>query len=99
MQMRAEIRRMLADGKTEREILDFYVAEYGEQILALPEAQGFNLLAYLLPAGFLVFGALFLALALRRWRRQPVVPAGDAPLPDLDPVYLERLRREVEKQP
>lgn len=99
MQMRAEIRQMLADGKTEKEILDHFVGIYGEKILALPEARGFNLLAYLIPAGFLIFGALFLALALRRWRSQPnvAVAAANAPPPDLDPAYLERLRNEIEK--
>ena len=99
MQMRAEIRQLLADGKTEQEILDHFVAQHGEKILALPEAQGFNLLAYLLPVGFLFFGAAFLVIALRRWRAQPNTPAvaGDGPLPDLDPAYLKRLRDEVEK--
>jgi cytochrome c-type biogenesis protein CcmH len=98
MQMRAEIRQLLAEGKTEKEILDHFVAQHGEKILALPEAQGFNLLAYLLPVGFLVFGALFLLLSLRRWRSQPsATPVATAgPAPDLDPAYLERLRHDVE---
>ena len=100
MRMRAEIRQLLAEGKTEKQILDHFVAQHGEKILAMPEARGFNLLAYLLPVGFLVFGALFLVLALRRWRSQPTALAatGNAPLPDLDPEYLARLRNEVEKE-
>ena len=100
MRMRAEIRQLLAEGKTEKQILDHFVAQHGEKILAMPEARGFNLLAYLLPVGFLVFGALFLVLALRRLRSQPTALAatGNAPLPDLDPEYLARLRDEVEKE-
>ena len=98
MRMRAEIRQLLAEGKTEKEILDHFVAQHGEKILAMPEAQGFNLLAYLLPIGFLVFGSLFLVLALRRWRKHPTAStvATAGPAPDLDPAYLERLRHEVE---
>jgi cytochrome c-type biogenesis protein CcmH len=99
MQMRAEIRQMLADGKSEREILDHFVMQHGEKILAMPAAQGFNLLAYLLPVGFLVFGGGFLYLALRRWQKRPPAQkvASDGPVQELDPVYLERLRNEVEK--
>ena len=82
MQMRAEIRQMLAAGKSEREILDHFVTQHGEKILAMPDAQGFNLLAYLLPVGFLFFGGGFLFLALRRWRKQAPAPrvAGDGPV-------------------
>jgi len=99
MQMRAEIRQMLAAGKSEREILDHFVTQHGEKILAMPDAHGFNLLAYLLPVGFLVFGAGFLFLALRRWQKQAPAPkvAGDGPVQELDPAYLERLRNEVER--
>ena len=98
MKMRAEIRQMLADGKSEREILDHFVTQHGEKILAMPDAHGFNLLAYLLPVGFLFFGGGFLFLALRRWRKQAPAPkvAGDGPVQELDPAYLERLRNEVE---
>jgi len=101
MQMRAEIRQLLADGKTEREILDHFVAIHGEKILALPDAQGFNLLAYLLPVGFLFFGAAFLVIAMRRWRSQPAAASAagsSGSAPELDPVYLERLKTEVEKE-
>ena len=46
---RVFIRGMIADGATEEEIKDALVAEYGSQVLALPENEGFNVFAYLVP--------------------------------------------------
>ena len=44
-QIRLEVRAMVEAGKSRDEILDYYVAEYGERILAAPRAEGFNALA------------------------------------------------------
>jgi cytochrome c-type biogenesis protein CcmH len=51
-QIRQEVHAMVAEGKSRDEILDFYVAKYGERILATPRARGFNSLAYILPWAF-----------------------------------------------
>jgi cytochrome c-type biogenesis protein CcmH len=67
--IKAEVRQMLAAGSTDREILDFYVAKYGERILATPRASGFNLLAYVMPGVALVAGLMGVVIVLRRWRR------------------------------
>jgi cytochrome c-type biogenesis protein CcmH len=93
--IRAEIREMLAAGKTDREILDHYVAEYGPQILAIPEARGFNLTAYLFPLVFLITGAAILWAAMRRWKGPSQAATGTSPPPPLDPVYARRLDREL----
>ena len=68
-QMKAQTRALIAQGKTESEILDSYVASYGPEILASPRARGFNLLAYVLPfAVFLVAGTAIVVL-VRRWHK------------------------------
>jgi cytochrome c-type biogenesis protein CcmH len=94
IQMRREIRTMLGEGKTEREILDHYIAQHGPQILAVPEAKGFSLVAWLLPFVLLVAGAAGLSVTMRYWRSHqrptPALPAGP-----VDPAYLERLQREL----
>jgi len=74
-QIRAEVRQMLAAGRTEPEVLNAYVARYGERILASPPARGFNRLAYILPWAFLVFGSIALLLILRAWKPKTAVPA------------------------
>lgn len=74
-EVRAEVRARLAGGASESEILDAFVARYGERILAAPRTHGFSLLAYLLPVIALAVGGGVVLLTLRRHRPRPVAPA------------------------
>jgi cytochrome c-type biogenesis protein CcmH len=96
-QMRKGIREKLSSGLTEEQILEAYVAEYGERILASPRARGFNILAYVLPGAFAILGVGVLILALRRFMASgraavAAVPLGDAPVSD---AYAARIEREL----
>jgi cytochrome c-type biogenesis protein CcmH len=94
-QMRAEIRALLQEGRTKEEILDFYVAQYGQAILAKPSYQGFNLLAYILPGFFLlVLGGGLGWIAVKSRRRPATAPLPQEPLPS---AYAARLERELEE--
>jgi cytochrome c-type biogenesis protein CcmH len=66
---KAFIRRLIAEGKTEAQIKDALVAEYGEEVLALPQGSGFSLSAYVVPIVALLAAAVALALGVQRWRR------------------------------
>ena len=67
---RAFIRRQIAQGKTKQEILDTLVAEYGSEVLATPENEGFDLAAWLVPAGGLLVAGAVLFVGVRQWRRR-----------------------------
>jgi cytochrome c-type biogenesis protein CcmH/NrfF len=67
--IKRQIRQLLAQGVTEAQILNEYVRIYGERILAAPRAQGFNLLAYLLPPFSVLVGVASVGIMLDRWRR------------------------------
>ena len=91
---RAFIRKLIAQGQTKEQIKSALVAEYGEEILALPDDEGFNLAAYLVPALLALLAAVGLAVAARRWRRNPRTgPAAAGP--DLDPDDARRLERDL----
>lgn len=66
---RARIRRLLDQGLSEQQVLDALVADYGDNILASPKPEGFNLLAYVVPV--IGLGALLALgfLLLPRWKR------------------------------
>jgi cytochrome c-type biogenesis protein CcmH len=66
---RAFIRRELAAGKSEQQIKDDLVAQYGDAVLATPPASGFDLSAYLVPAIAILAAAIAIALGVWRWRR------------------------------
>ena len=66
---RAFIRRQIAAGKSERQIKDALVAQYGDAVLATPPASGFDLSAYLVPALAFIAVAIAIGLGVWRWRR------------------------------
>jgi cytochrome c-type biogenesis protein CcmH len=91
---RAFIRERIAQGQTKEQIKAALVAEYGEEILALPGDDGFNLAAYLVPVLLALLAAAGLAVAARRWRRSPRTAPAEAG-PDLDPDDARRLERDL----
>ena len=85
------IRQRIARGETKAQIEDALVAEYGDQVLAVPKGSGFDLTAYLVPiAGFLI-AAVALAFAVTRWRRRTPngAPGGPAAPEGPDAERLE----------
>lgn len=66
---RVFIERQIEAGKSEAEIKDALVAEYGNEVLALPPDSGFSLSAYVVPIVALLVAAVALALGVLRWRR------------------------------
>jgi cytochrome c-type biogenesis protein CcmH len=72
--MKAQISMLVAQGKSESEILDTFVEQYGEPILAAPRASGFNLVAYVLPVVIALAAAGAIAYLVVRWRRRPDEP-------------------------
>ena len=67
---KAFIAELIAAGKSKAEIKDALVAEYGPEVLALPEGSGFDLSAYLVPAIAFVVALVALAIGVGRWRRR-----------------------------
>jgi cytochrome c-type biogenesis protein CcmH/NrfF len=66
---RALIRSLIAQGKTKQQIKDDLVAEYGRDVLAVPDDKGFDLTAWLVPLVAFAIALVGIGLALRRWRR------------------------------
>ncbi len=91
---RAFIQELVAEGATKDEIKDALVAEYGSEVLALPETEGFDLAAWLVPAGAIIVAGIAIALGLRRWRRREGwVEEGEPE--GLDAAESERLDKDI----
>jgi cytochrome c-type biogenesis protein CcmH len=73
-----DVRRRVDAGESDGSIRAFYVGRYGQWILLRPETSGMGALVWILPVAALLLGAGGLALAFRRWRREPVLGATDA---------------------
>lgn len=68
------VRTLVAEGRTKDEILDVMVAEYGDNVLAEPRAEGFSLAAWGVPLAVGAAGLALGALLLPRWRRTRPAP-------------------------
>jgi cytochrome c-type biogenesis protein CcmH len=96
--IRVDVRQKLESGLGRQEIVQAYVAEYGDRILAKPPARGFNYLAYVMPFVFLAAGAAVAVVVIRRLRpgrlqadQSPVQPT------EIPPEYAKRLEKEMKE--
>jgi cytochrome c-type biogenesis protein CcmH/NrfF len=76
---RAFIERLIDDCKSEDEVKAALVDEFGDEVLALPDDDGFEIAAYLVPAAIFLAAAAAIAFGVRRWRR-----SGERKVPNPD---------------
>jgi cytochrome c-type biogenesis protein CcmH len=91
-QLHREVLQLRDSGMNGQQIVDAFVAKYGEQALMAPEPHGFNLAGYLLPGSLVTVagGVMLWILSQRRVRTEAEL----APVAvDATPDELERLRQ------
>jgi cytochrome c-type biogenesis protein CcmH len=98
-QWRDLIRTMLTQGKSEAEIKQYFVEQYGARVLAEPPNR---LVAYLVPAVAILLGALLLFRGFQMWMKPSLTESGAADVeqeakPSQDP-YVARLEEELKKR-
>jgi cytochrome c-type biogenesis protein CcmF len=95
-QMREEVAKLVAEGKTREQVYEYYIAKYGSQEpLASPLNKGFNRLAWLFPYLIGATGAMVLGVLAFRWSRREAAPEEPAPAVADDPLLHERLDDEL----
>jgi cytochrome c-type biogenesis protein CcmH len=98
IQERAFIREQIAAGKDKAQIKAALVDQYGEEILAQPEASGFNAALWIVPIALVVLAAGGIGIAVKRWRTN----AGEDPIetelpPELSAEDASRLDAELSR--
>ena len=88
--LRARIEQWARHGLDETRIMHRLADEYGPGVRAVPSARGSGLLAWLLPAAFLVAAVALLVVTIRRWTRAPVPEA-----PRVDAARRARVEDEL----
>ncbi len=94
--LRREIRGMIKEGKSDKEIIDFMVARYGDFVLYRPPVQGNTLLLWVGPIALLIFG-LSALIAYQR-RRAARVAAEDKPLSADEASRADALLKELDNK-
>lgn len=97
-QWRDLIRTMLAEGKSDEEIKQYFVTQYGARVLAEPPNR---MISYLVPAAIILLGALLLARGFQMWMKplatETTADEAHRETKLVDP-YIARLEEEVKKQ-
>ncbi len=95
-ELEQEIQSMVESGQTKYQIMNHYVRIYGERILAIPIAQGFNIMAWLAPIIIAIIGITFLALYLKSSTSKNLdfdsISKRDKPIP-----YNEQIEKELKE--
>ncbi len=88
--MRAVIRTKVMAGESDHQILDEFVASYGDGILTEPPKRGISLGVWIGPVIGVAVGAALVTMLLRGWRHAPLQAAGAAAP---DPQVADELKR------
>jgi len=92
--LRVLVRDRLKAGDSDREVIDFLVARYGEFVLLRPRFEWHTAPLWLAPIGLLLVGAATLGAALRRRRRAASARVETvAPLSDSERARIAELTR------
>jgi cytochrome c-type biogenesis protein CcmH len=101
-QWRDLIREKLAQGWTDTQIKQYFVAQYGDRVLATPPARGLNWLVYVIPPLAILAGVYILYRAFRAWRKPaPDVPPASglqAEPQSINNEYVARIEEELKKR-
>jgi cytochrome c-type biogenesis protein CcmH len=98
-QWRELIREKLIADWSEEQIKTYFVAQYGDRVLAQPPASGLNWLVYLIPPLAIIAGIYILYRALRAWKQPPEDAAvEEQPVDDVDDDYVARIEEELRQR-
>ena len=100
-QMRGIIRQQLQSGKSEQEVIQYFVSRYGDRILLSPPLQGLTLLAWLVPIALMICGMLLVFFVLRSWQLHANKEPDDADRAEsmnIDEKELAYYQREIEQE-
>jgi cytochrome c-type biogenesis protein CcmH len=93
---RERIAKLAAMGMSDQNIIDQFVREQGLKALAVPPAEGFNILAWAMPFIAIGLGLMAIWFWIVRFRK-PAAPAPELP-PEVLARYKDRIDQDLAKQ-
>ncbi len=92
--MRAELKQLIAEGKSDDQINAAFVEKYGPIVRSAPTKSGFDLTAWVMPFAALAAGLLGVAFLVRKWNAQNPAPST---APPVDDKLQSRVEEELKK--
>jgi cytochrome c-type biogenesis protein CcmH len=97
-QWRELIREKLALGWNQKEIEVFFAEQYGEKVLAVPRAVGFNWAIYVLPPLFVLIGIILVVRLLRKSRKTTKLAQEQSPASgNVPPDLLKKIEEDLKE--
>lgn len=96
-QMKDVIADKLTAGETTQNIKNYFVQQYGPQVLGEPPLEGFNWLAWLLPVLVVAGGGVFLWSRTRSMMRKPTATAASVVTEEPGDHYSAELEKELKE--
>lgn len=97
--LRDSLNMLAEDGWTSDQLVDWVLANHGEQWLALPRAEGRSLLAWIVPPAGVLLGIILVVVVLRRMRRgRLVVEPLEEDLSDEEEARLRKAIQELDAE-
>lgn len=90
-----KVRELVAEGKSDDEIMEFFVKRYGEWVLLEPTGGGLNTVLWLGPLALLGIGLAIIVLQSKK--RAAQAPAAAPAEPASDDALLAQVRADLEK--
>ncbi len=92
--MKAELKKMIEDGKTDDQITAAFIQKYGKWVLSAPTTEGFNITAWIMPFAALIAGAMIVAFIVRNWSARAVATPSAGPI---EAKYQDQVEEELKK--
>ena len=98
--MMKEIDAHIATGKTDEQVLQAMIQQYGTLAYVEPPKSGFGLVAWLMPILYLFGGLALVVMVMKRWRKRTVAVAGAPGLSgvQVSPELLARAREQAQRE-
>lgn len=91
---REQIAKMLGEGNSEQQIVNAAVKQEGLQALVTPPAEGFNVLAWVMPFFMIGLGLVVIGLFIKRMSAKRAAVG----TPEFDDAVLDRYHDQIEKE-
>jgi len=94
-----QIDEQLAQGKTEQQIIEAFVQQYGTIAYMEPPKHGFGLVAWLMPILYTLLGLAVVIFVVKKWSsRKPAAASVASAAPSASAEALERARAQAARE-
>tara|TARA_B100000686_G_scaffold338373_1_gene410830 strand:+ start:309 stop:839 length:531 start_codon:yes stop_codon:yes gene_type:complete len=69
--IKSKISELIKQGKSDKEIMAYFVERYGEWILRAPPVSGFNIVLWVLPSATIITGLIWVLYKSKNWVEKP----------------------------